>query len=218
MAANDSNRVAALRHILDCLDNYPLDEESTDSEEGEPQLERIGLDHPVHLAVVAAQNLYPVLESGIHRLPQPGRRLSLRLQRISRGRLSGGVLAARDDFAEWVESEIAREEGLVPDGRGQPPRAKRSTRKGEAAEKLLAMLTAYHDKNGLKTPVGNNELATMADVSHDSASQFFKKHWGGHEPYKIECRRYPGKVRDKLSEMNGENIPSELWRPLPDNL
>ena len=64
------------------------------------------------------------------------------------------------------------------------PQPKRSTERGEAHRKLLAALTAHHkyeDGGCLNLePIGNNELARLAEVSKATASAFFNKEFGGH--------------------------------------
>jgi hypothetical protein len=85
-----------------------------------------------------------------------------------------------------------------PQPPARSPKRKRSTQPGEAGEKILAALVAWHRPEGdscLKwTPLGVNELATSehADVSSGSVTNFFNQHFGregkdGHARYKKLC-------------------------------
>src|SRR5262245_10829995 len=65
---------------------------------------------------------------------------------------------------------------------------KRSTERGEGRRKLIAALTNHHQyaKGSClnQEPVGNNELARLADVEESTASDFFKREFNGHAEYK----------------------------------
>ena len=82
----------------------------------------------------------------------------------------------------------------------KPPAAgkktKRSTVKGEGQIKLVSALTKHHqyaDGGCLNlSPIGNNELARLADVSGSTASKFFNREFnggkkGGHAKYQAAC-------------------------------
>ena len=64
-------------------------------------------------------------------------------------------------------------------GSQTPKKAKRSTERGEARVKLLAALTEHHkyaDGSCLNLePIGNNELARLAEVDQSTASAFFNR-------------------------------------------
>lgn len=72
-------------------------------------------------------------------------------------------------------------------------RHKRSTQKGDAEDKLIAALTTHHeylidDRPLNQEPIGNNELARLAEVSTSTATAFFKKQFGGYRKYRTICR------------------------------
>ncbi len=91
--------------------------------------------------------------------------------------------------------------------------AKRSTEQGEAQAKLIAALTEHHkyaDRSCLNlVPVGNNELARLAEVSASTASGFFKKQFGGYSKYRTKCRD-AGSLADAIKALRGEFTPREL--------
>lgn len=93
-------------------------------------------------------------------------------------------------------------------------KSKRSTVKNEARDKLVSALTDHHKyANGgclNLEPIGNNELARKADVSQGSASQFFKKQFGGHPKYKRLCQD-PKKLVAALKLLNQEYSPMLLY-------
>ena len=94
---------------------------------------------------------------------------------------------------------------------------KRSTQKGEADAKLIAALTRWHKyKNGhcnKMDPVGNNELARLADVSIGSATNFFKRHFECHKKYKIQCQNKS--IPKAMEILNSEIRPSILNTSIP---
>lgn len=98
----------------------------------------------------------------------------------------------------------------TPDGAS---RAKRSTDVGDARAKLVAALSMYHGYEGgscLKTdPVGNNELARLANVSRSTASDFFRTEFGGLKRYKAKCTDV-GTLVDAIRTLRGEFTPAEL--------
>jgi hypothetical protein len=91
---------------------------------------------------------------------------------------------------------------------------KRSTEKGEARLKLIAALTKHHDyAHGSclnLEPVGNNELAQLADVSVSTASEFFNKQFGGHTKYRALCQDVTLLVA-ALKLLNQEFTPQNLY-------
>jgi hypothetical protein len=99
-----------------------------------------------------------------------------------------------------------------------PPKPKRSTERGEGRAKLIAALTAYHQyANGgclNKTPIGNNELARLADVSDSTASDLFNREFGGgrgagHAKYRAACGD-PVRLVTALKLLNNEFAPHHL--------
>lgn len=91
--------------------------------------------------------------------------------------------------------------------------SKRSTERGEGQAKLIAALTKHHryaDGSCLNSePIGNNDLAKLADVSTSTASAFFKEQFHGHGKYKILCND-SGKLAMALKILNGELAPHRL--------
>ena len=94
-------------------------------------------------------------------------------------------------------------------------KAKRSTNRGEGRLKLIAALTLHHqyaDSGSLHLePIGNNQLAELADVSRSTASQFFNKEFnkgepGGYSRYRTCCRDTPSLVLS-LQTLNQELSP-----------
>ena len=92
-------------------------------------------------------------------------------------------------------------------------KSKRSTERGEAKAKLISALTAHHkyaDGGCLNhEPVGNNELARLAEVDKATASTFFTDQFNGHGQYKIFCEDATALVA-ALKLLNGEFAPHEL--------
>jgi len=105
-------------------------------------------------------------------------------------RLSNIPLPAAE--VELVGHDVGSGE-LIADG-GTAPRKKRSTNRGDARAKLIAALSDHHqyakDSCLHLEPVGVNELARKADkLSNSTASEFFKKEFGGHDKYVSLCLR-----------------------------
>ena len=98
---------------------------------------------------------------------------------------------------------------------------KRSTHKGDAKAKLIAALTAYHkyaDDGALnQEPIGNNALAKLAgETSPSTASNFFKKQFGGHKNYEAACRRdFNGCVLPVLKSLNGDYSMKDTYGKSP---
>lgn len=98
------------------------------------------------------------------------------------------------------------------------PKTKRSTERGEGQAKLIAALTEHHkyaDGSCLNVePIGNNELARLAQVSESTASAFFKKEFKGHTKYRAIC----GDARHlvvALKLLNQEFSPHQLYGDRP---
>ena len=70
-------------------------------------------------------------------------------------------------------------------------RPKKSATNGDARSKLIAALTVHHkyaDDSCMNfSPIGNNALARLAEVSNSTASEFLKKQFGGLNDYKKAC-------------------------------
>jgi len=96
-----------------------------------------------------------------------------------------------------------------------PTKPKRSTDRGEGRAKLIAALTKHHDyaNSGClnREPIGNNELARLANVSPSTASTFFQEQFGGHGKYRAKCQD-AGTLVDALKALRGEFTPAELSR------
>ncbi len=102
-----------------------------------------------------------------------------------------------------------------------PPRSKepkRSTRRGEGKEKLVAALTKHHEyaDGGCLNPepVECNELARAAGVSNSTASTFFNDKFQGHTEYRGLCRD-SGRLMNALKLLNGEFSPHLLYGRRP---
>jgi hypothetical protein len=102
-------------------------------------------------------------------------------------------------------------------------KSKRSTERGEGRAKLIGALTKHHkyaDGSCLNLePIGNNELARLAEVSESTASAFFNTEFnqgetGGHTVYRALCRD-PGRLADSLKLLNGEFSPHHLYGRTP---
>jgi hypothetical protein len=133
----------------------------------------------------------------------------------------------------WVEKSGEKPAaGGAATGQGKPEpadhapamaKAKRSTVRGEARLKLIAVLTNHHkyaDGNCRNLePIGNNELARLADVSKSTASEFLNKEFnerkkGGLAKYKAICQD-AGRLVDSLKVLNGEFSPHDLYGRRP---
>jgi hypothetical protein len=92
------------------------------------------------------------------------------------------------------------------------PSPKRSTEPGEGQVKLIAALALHHkyaDGSCLNLePIGNNELARLAEVGTATAMRFFKKWFKGYAKYRSICMRDVSKLIDTIKAMRGEFIPS----------
>jgi hypothetical protein len=98
------------------------------------------------------------------------------------------------------------------------PAPKRSTERGEGRAKLIAALTKHHqyaDGGCLNLePIGNNELARLAEVAKRTASAFFDKEFQGHAKYKALCAD-SGRLVAALKLLNGEYAPHLLYGKNP---
>ncbi|MEX0701300.1 MAG: hypothetical protein WD069_04325 [Planctomycetales bacterium] len=108
-----------------------------------------------------------------------------------------------DSAAETAEEE---------NGKGQKKKSKKSTGKGEAREKIIAALALHHeyddnDADGLCgncASVGVRELGRLAEVSHQSASDFFNAEFEtGRFGYRALCRR-PEDLAAWIRRLRGE--------------
>lgn len=139
------------------------------------------------------------------------------------------------DFMTAPATPIAaRSRAVGSDAKGRQPRPKpgsqgikpkRSTERGEGRAKLIAALTKHHqyaDGGCLNTePIGNNELARLAEVSESTASAFFNKEFnggksGGHAKYRAICSDAMRLVA-ALKLLNQEFSPHHLFGAKPAN-
>ncbi|HEV3255440.1 MAG TPA: hypothetical protein VG013_01045 [Gemmataceae bacterium] len=130
-------------------------------------------------------------------------------------------------MAESLRQEFPEEmqEILATVARNPPAtRQKRSTKQGDARNKLIAALTQNHmltDGQWNLEPVGNNELARRADVAPSTAKAFFDKTFGGpdredgHGKYQVMCRKNPARVRSIIKGLNGEFPADDLFGRTP---
>jgi hypothetical protein len=99
-----------------------------------------------------------------------------------------------------------------------PKKAKRSTERGEGLVKLIAALSKHHkyaDGSCLNLePVGNNELARLAEVSESTASVFFNKQFGGHTAYRAICSD-AARLIAALKLLNQDFSPHHLFGAKP---
>lgn len=110
-----------------------------------------------------------------------------------------------------ANSGAANEATIATAGTRKP---KRSTEKGEGRTKLIAALTKHHQYAGggclNLEPIGNNELARLADVAKRTASAFFSKKFHGHTKYRSLCSD-PTRLSAALKALNGEFQPHEFY-------
>jgi hypothetical protein len=95
---------------------------------------------------------------------------------------------------------------------------KRSTVRGEAQNKIISALTLHHEyQNGsclnLK-PIGNNQLARLAEVAKSTTSAFFKREFKGHVKYRAVCQD-PAQLVAALKLLNQEFSPHHLYGSKP---
>ena len=158
-----------------------------------------------------------------------------RIVEIPAETIKTGNLTAREIFAcalAWVDRQKIKAK-LAADTNGEvsqaepaeatsktttPTKAKRSTEKGEGQAKLIAALTKHHkyaDGSCLNLePVGNNELARLAEVSESTASAFFNKQFGGHTKYRAICSDATRLIA-ALKLLNQEFSPHHLFGAKP---
>jgi hypothetical protein len=121
-----------------------------------------------------------------------------------------------DEFQTNIHQEPR--EARLPEAPNTIAKPKRSTERGDGRTKLIAALTKHHqyaDGGSLNLePVGNNELADLADVSPSTASGFFSKHFGGHTKYTAVCRNSTT-LAASLKLLNNEFAPHELYGRRP---
>ena len=104
-----------------------------------------------------------------------------------------------------------------------PKRQKRSTKRGEASDKIIAALTKHHEyENGgclNQEPIGVRPLALMADVDPSTVTDFFNRKFdnGGKEgraKYRAICRD-SGRLADSIRALRGEFAPHDLYGRRP---
>lgn len=113
----------------------------------------------------------------------------------------------------WIEAHRQENHRLPDDPElaeaASAVRRKRSTERGEGTAKLIAALTKHHkyaDGSCLHLePVANNALARLAGgVSRSTASQFFKKHFGGWDKYRTVCLKNAQQLAINLGLLSGD--------------
>jgi hypothetical protein len=155
--------------------------------------------------------LYHVYEAA---QPSPSDAAKCAKAMVGSRNLGGGtlqwILSAADSVVAWIEENPAA-----------PPMAikpKRSTERGEGQAKLAAALTKHHkyaDSSCLNLePIGNNQLARLAEVSDSTASAFFRKEFEGHKKYRAVCGDTTRLVA-ALKLLNQEYSPHHLYGGSP---
>lgn len=146
-----------------------------------------------------------------------GRELAERL-RLDYPQEINGILAEFLPGEPASASRAPNTAGAQPLAGQQEKRRKRSTERGEGRAKLIAALTKHHqyaDGSRLHAePIGNNELARLAEVDQATASAFFKKAFKGHAQYKAMCAD-AGSLIAALKLLNGEYAPHLLYGSTP---
>ncbi len=118
---------------------------------------------------------------------------------------------------------VQREAARLPQADSPTPpaiRSKKSTTNGDAEAKLIGALTKHHryaDGSSLNLePIGNNELATLAQVGKATASDFFKERFKSHKKYVIMCSNLKILIAS-LKLLNDEFHPHLLFGNSPAN-
>lgn len=129
------------------------------------------------------------------------------------------LAAAKKASRRPTESSALSSERLVAVAKSPlTVRAKRSTSKGEAREKLIAALTSHHryaDGGCLNTePIGSNQLARLAGVSPSTASDFFKAEFKGLQNYRRGCADATSLIAS-LKLLNNDYSPHLLLGAAP---
>lgn len=144
---------------------------------------------------------------------------------IDSGVIDALVEAARTVHANFLSSQTG-DPPIPIDARARtthsPPlptqKQKRSTVRGEARAKIVAVLTDHHqyaDGSCLnQEPIGNNELARKAVVAKSTAKSFFDNAFRGHSKYVAGCRNLPGLIAS-LKLLNDEFSPHLLFGSTP---
>ena len=118
-----------------------------------------------------------------------------------------------NDLAQKLQSDQQRSSSV---------RKKRSSESGGARAKLIAALTKHHKyaEGGCLNlePIGNNELARLADVAKRTASAFFNKDFDGYSRYRSLCHD-TARLTASLKALNGEFRPRDFLNVrAPDEL
>ena len=139
--------------------------------------------------------------------------LDLRIQRLAVSLIA---------WAETIEDEeLARRPKTAV-------RTKKSTSKGDAQTKIIGALSAYHQFDGDDClnlePIGNNELARLAEVSTSTVSLFIKQQFAekdasqgvGRQKYRAACSN-GYRLAVAIKKIRDELTPTMLWNSLPDD-
>jgi hypothetical protein len=139
--------------------------------------------------------------------------LEVTLLNLNRMNWGFGPWRERTTNEPLLMRKVSREEAGQPRPQMKEKSKKKSHTRGEGREKLIAALTKHHQyANGgclNLTPIGNNELARMADVAVSTASAFFEKELGGYTKYRVLCRD-AGSLAVALKLLNNEFSPRHL--------
>jgi hypothetical protein len=112
---------------------------------------------------------------------------------------------------------------MEQDGIRLTKKPKRSSERGEARAKIIAALNKHHqyaDGGCLNLePIGNNELARLAEVDKSTTSAFFSREFNrgekeGYRRYRLICRD-PSRLAFSLKALNGEFSPHHFYGRLP---
>jgi hypothetical protein len=124
-----------------------------------------------------------------------------------------------------TRNRSADEGGSTPAGQPLQPsdgrrpagtvRPERSTPNGNSRSILFISILSKHHRYAEvgfphTEPIKNKELARQASVAPATASEFFKKKFGGHGKYKSLCELNPGKLALKLADLNGDRTDRNL--------
>jgi hypothetical protein len=121
----------------------------------------------------------------------------------------GAMAAALDVLSGGGRVQMSLSSPLIPADK----KRKRSAVPGEARTKLVAALTTHHryaDGGCLnQKPIGNNELADLAEVAKSTVSKFFSDVFGGYVAYRARCADLH-MLRFDLRLLNGELNPKDV--------
>jgi len=231
--ATPAEHVVALRRLVAALNEF-LDAGATslDDEWDDPDCDAVNAGGTVHNAVCEVEKFY-----GANKLPSPDARNPWR-DLLHSCRNEADEIKRQNEsheqatkLCDWAESEIeavsqpvvetpfSDTSDVVTSATILVKKPKRSTERGEGQAKLIAALTKHHeyaDGSCLNTAyIGNNELALLANVSNSTASEFFKKEFGGHTKYKNVYCSDIHLLTAALKKLNDEYVVDDLFGGSP---